>query len=313
MALRVTPTAPFPDVPEASGQGKPSRVWLYAPFALVAIAAVAWSAYWVVSSRALTQSLVTQADRLRGAGYELSWQGRKIDGYPFRLDVTVLQPRLRTPTGWVVTSPRLEAEAFLHSPGRWIMATPQGFSFTPAGGGPVEVTGSTLRAGLQDLTLRPPSVSMEGVGLRFKSLDPAAPFALTQAARLELHLRPGPDHQGAAFIRLEGGQPTPGTALGRWARSPLVSVEADALLNELDHAASAKTWSAAGGAITIRRGMVSMGSITATTSGRLALNPQAQVSGRLPMTLSEGGTVLGHQDMVFGEGKTLLSPLVYQP
>ena len=298
-------------MPQASPQGKPSRLWLYAPFVLVAVAVVAWSAYWFGTRQALIQAVEAEVARLHTDGYELSWANRQVGGYPFRLDVTLVDPQLRTPGGWTVSCPRLEAEAFLHSPGHWIMATPKGFTFSPAKGGPVEVRGSTLRASFQDLTRRPPSVSMEGVGLRFKSLDAGKAFALTRAARLELHLRPGPDHQGAVFFRLEGGLPTPGTALGQWAGSQPVSAEADALLNALDHAGTTKDWSAAGGAIRVRHAVASAGSITARTSGQLTLDPQGQISGKLPLSLSKGDTALGHQDLVFDGGHSRLGPPVY--
>jgi hypothetical protein len=298
-------------VPEASAQSKLSRFWLFAPFVLLAIGVVLWSAYWVVSSRALTLAMDAETNRLSEAGYDLSWQVRKVNGYPFRLDVTLLKARLRTPAGWTVSSPRFEAEAFMHSPGHWITAMPQGLAITPPNGGTLAVSGSTLRASFQALERRPPSVSMEGVGLRFKALDPKTPFVLSRAERMELHLRPGPDHQGAVFLRLEGGQPTAGSALGQWAGLQPVSAQADALLNALDQARSASTWTAAGGTIRVRQAMVSAGSITARTQGRLALDPQGHLSGTLPVTLSKGDTILGHQDLLLDAGQLQLSSPAY--
>ncbi len=76
------------------------------------------------------------------AGYQLSWKDRKVGGYPFRLDVTLTDVRLREPTGWALEAPRIEGEAFMHALGSWLIAAPEGLTFIRPVGGGVEVKGN---------------------------------------------------------------------------------------------------------------------------------------------------------------------------
>ena len=55
-------------------------------------------------------------ETLRAAGYEVSWKDRGIGGYPFRLNVTLTDARVRDRSGWALEAPRLEAQAFMHAP-----------------------------------------------------------------------------------------------------------------------------------------------------------------------------------------------------
>jgi hypothetical protein len=137
---------------------------------------------------------------LARAGYQVDWKERSLGGYPFRLDVTLIDAVVREPSGWALQAPRVEAEAYLYTPGHWLLAAPQGVTFVRPQAGPVTVQGRNLRASLSDLDARPPSLSVQGVDLRFQPAPGAQPFALQSAGKIEFHLRSGPDDQGGVFL-----------------------------------------------------------------------------------------------------------------
>jgi len=70
-----------------AGNVRYSRFWLYAPFALLLLVAIAWSAAWFVirnrAGEALDGWLAAEAQ----AGRQWTCQDRTIGGYPFRIQV----------------------------------------------------------------------------------------------------------------------------------------------------------------------------------------------------------------------------------
>ena len=140
---------------------KPRRLFLYLPFALALAGAIAWTGWWLWTRGEARARMDTAVQDLKRAGYELSWEDRGLGGYPFRLDVTLTNVRLREPSGWALETPRLEAEAFVYAPGHWMLAAPQGITFTRPSGGAVLVRGRLIRASLRDLSKRPPSFSFQ--------------------------------------------------------------------------------------------------------------------------------------------------------
>src|SRR5689334_4624738 len=116
-------------VPEQASGGKHSRLGLYLPFAIALVAIVAWSAAWVMARRQVETRLDAAVADLSRAGYQLTWKERKLGGYPFRLDVTLTEVGVREPSGWGLQAPRIEAEAYMHAPGHWIIAAPESLTF----------------------------------------------------------------------------------------------------------------------------------------------------------------------------------------
>ena len=128
-------------MPEAAVPIKPRRWGLYAPFVVLAIAAVVWSLFWVQMRSQVLSAMDMRVQALRQAGYQLDWKSRKLDGYPFRLDITLTEVQVRDPSGWGLDMPRLEAEAYLHSAGHWVMAAPDGLTLARPLAGRLTVRG----------------------------------------------------------------------------------------------------------------------------------------------------------------------------
>lgn len=289
----------LPPLPDVGPARKPSRFWLYAPFVLAGLAATAWTGFWFYASGETARQMDLAANRFRAAGYDIDWSKRSIDGYPFRLDVTLEDARLREPSGWGLTTPRLEAEAFLHAPTHWVFATPRGLTFVRPVGGPVEVTGKTLHASLHDTDRVPPSFSFEGVGLSFAPAPGARPFALTSAERVEFHLRPGPDAQGAVLFKLDGGQARLSGLFARMAEGKPISILWDSLITRTggfqgrDWAEAARAWSQGGGQIQVRQaGLTAGDALVGARSGTLGVDADGRLTGSVDVSLRQAPRAL---------------------
>ncbi|MFN3524052.1 MAG: DUF2125 domain-containing protein [Phenylobacterium sp.] len=337
-------------VPDPAPARKHSRIGLYAPFAVALVVVLVWSGFWLLARQRTANGLEAAAQGLRDSGYEVSWKSSRIAGYPFRLFVVLEEPQVRDPSGWGLAAPRLEAESFLHGLGHWVMAAPQGLTvFRPSGGG-VTLTGEVIRASLGKLDARPPSFSFEAAKVAFVPAPGAATFALAAAEKIELHLRAGPDDQGAVLLRVDGGRAAPGRLLGILADDKPVSLVWDSVLSGMsgfrgeDWAAAARAWSLSGGGVTVRQGGLSAGEAALNVqSGALTLGPDGRLRGalavelrRAPAALSalartgaippetaeaaaaviaarQAGGSEARADLVFQAGRTTLGPVALGP
>lgn len=337
-------------LPDPVPARKPRRLGLYLPFILALIVALAWSGLWVWARSRTVNGLDAAAESLRAAGYEVAWKSRTVDGYPFRLNVVLNEASLREPSGWGVSTPRLEAESFLHGLGHWVMATPDGLAVARPKGGVVEVTGEVIRASLNHLDQRPPSLSVEAVKLAFAPAPGARPFALTSADKVEMHLRAGPDDQGAFLLRVDGGKADAAGVLGRVAGDAPVALIWESTLSRMSAfegrgwAAAAAAWSGKGGTITLRQaGLtagdallgVKSGSLSAGGDGRLRgelsielrkaalgldamaasglIPPEAANAAAAVVEARQGAGGAASADLVFQAGRTTLGPVALGP
>jgi hypothetical protein len=101
--------APSP-LPDPDPARKPSRTGLYAPFLLALVVSIVWSGMWIWLRGETIRQMDATAAALRQAGYGVEWRERKVTGWPFRLDVTLKGVSLREPSGWGLTTPKLEGE-----------------------------------------------------------------------------------------------------------------------------------------------------------------------------------------------------------
>jgi hypothetical protein len=287
-------------VPDPAAPRKLSRLGLYAPFAIAVALAIAWSAAWLWA-RGQAQSRMDQAVAdLSRAGYQIGWKERQIGGYPFRLDVTLTDARLREPSGWGLEAPRLEAEAYLHAPGHWMIAAPESLTFVRPEGGPVTVTGKVIHASLFDLTKRPPSFDFEGLNLAFQPQPGAQPFFLSAADRVEFHLRAGPDDEGGVFLTVDKGKARLSGLFARIAGDKPISISWNATLSKMsaftgDNWASAVShWTDAGGEMRLRQAGITAGdALIGANSGALTVGRDGRVRGVLDVTLRQAPRALG--------------------
>ncbi|MDB5467179.1 MAG: hypothetical protein JWQ46_1941 [Phenylobacterium sp.] len=279
---------------------KPRRLGLYLPFILLLLAVVGWSGFWLwARGQAETRMDAAVAD-LKAAGYQVSWKDRVIGGYPFRMDVTLTEPRIREPSGWGLEAPSLEGEAYMHALTHWIVAAPQGLTFVRPVGGPVAVKGQLIRASLTDFDKRPPSFSFEGVKLSFTAAPGAQPFALSAADRVEFHLRAGPDDQGGVFAKVDNGKARLSGLLARIAGDKPISIAWNATLSKIsaftgpNWPSAVRHWADAGGQMTVRDGGLTAGdALIGAKSGTLGVSRDGRLSGVLDVTLRQAPRALG--------------------
>lgn len=287
-------------VPDPAAPRKLSRLGLYGPFAIAVVLVIAWSAAWMwAKGQAQTRMDKAVAD-LGRAGYEISWKDRRIGGYPFRIDVTLTDARVRERSGWGLETPRLEAEAYMHAPGHWVMATPDGLAFVRPVGGPVAVTGKLIHASLFDLAKKPPSFDFEGVNLAFQPQAGAQPFFLSNADKVEFHLRAGPDDEGGLFLTVDKGKAQLSGLFARIADGKPISITWNATLSKMsaftggDWASAVRHWSDAGGEMKLRQAGVTAGdALIGAQSGSLTVGHDGRARGTLDVTLRQAPRALG--------------------
>ncbi len=296
---RRSKTPEAPPVPDPEPTRKPRRFWLYAPFIILLLAAAGWTALWLqVRGQAATR-MDTAVSQLRKAGYEVTWKERSLGGYPFRLEVVLTDARIREPGGWSIATPRLEAQAFLYSLGHWLTAAPEGLTLTRPVGGPVEVRGELLRASLSGLNKRPPSVSFEGRKLTFAPGAGAQPFGLSAADKVEMHLRPGPDDQGAILFKVDNGKAQLSGLFAQLAGDKPVSIVWDSILTRMSGfkgqtwPESMRAWSTGGGLIQVRQAGVTAGdALIGAQAGQLGVGYDGRLVGSMDVTLRQAPRAL---------------------
>ncbi|WP_309087405.1 DUF2125 domain-containing protein [Phenylobacterium sp.] len=280
---------------------KRGRLGLYLPFALAVLVAIAWTAGWLWARGEARVRMDEGVEALRRAGYDVSWQSRGIGGYPFRLNITLTEPRIREPSGWGLEAPTLEAQARISSPTSWVVAAPQGLTFVRPIGGPVRTQGKVIRASLTHLTETPPRFSFEGVDLTFQAGPGAQPFGLEAAKRVEFHLR-GNDQldEGLVSLRVDEGKARLTGLLGRIAGERPVSIVWNATLSKIgsfngsNWADAVRRWVDAGGRMTLRQAGVTAGeAVLGSNAGTFSVGSDGRVTGVMDITLRQGPRALG--------------------
>jgi len=273
----------------------PRRFWLVAPYILVALAFLGWSAGWMVLKGQMEQQMDRAAADLRKAGFEVAWKERKLAGYPFRFSVTLTEARLREPSGWGLDLPVLKAEASAFNVQHWMLVASDGAVITRPVSGCLRVAGKALRASLVATDAPLPRIAVEGVQLIFTPEPGARPFALSKAEKLEFHLVPGGKDEAALLFRIDGGKAATGGLTARLAGEKPVSVLWDSLISQRDALTgpdwpqAVRHWTDAGGTMTLRKGGITLGDTSlGMGSGSLTVGVDGRLRGSLDAQLTKG-------------------------
>jgi len=300
MARRTKTAPPASPVPDPASPRKRRRWGLYIPFIIALIVVVGWTGVWIYARAEAGRQVDASAERLRSAGYELSWSERRITGYPFRLNITLTNPVIREPSGWALAAPRLETQAYLHGLDTWVIAAPAGLTFTRPRGGAVSVTGDIIHASISEVNTALPNFSFEGTKLAFAPAAGANPFALRSADKVQFHLRRGPEDQAAVMFKVDNGSAQLSGLFARMAGDRPISIVLDSILS---HASAlqggswpqmVRNWVAAGGQMTVREAGVTAGEVMiGSNSGILSVARDGRLSGRLDVNLREAPKAIG--------------------
>jgi hypothetical protein len=284
------------------------------------VAAIAWSGVWWAMKVKIEASLNDEAGRLRVQGYAVSWSGLKIDGWPFRLHLSLAQPRLADRSGWALAAPDIVGEAMAYAPDRFILAAPDGLTLTRPGKGPLVLQGRAIRASVGALGSPQPRVSFQALDVTLTPGPGGLPGPIGLADTIEAHLQPGPDDRAALLVRIEGASLAQATPLARLMPKGAFGLVWDARLSHLSalHGgswpAALQAWAAAGGQMTVADCLLKLGPLQLHgMGGPLSVGPDARLSGTLPMTLGAGagglfGLSLGGP-LAFKDGRAFLGPI----
>ncbi|MBI1684032.1 DUF2125 domain-containing protein [Caulobacter hibisci] len=273
---------------------KPRRRGLVLPFVLAALVCIAWSVGWFWLRNEMVTRMDATAAHLKAQGYDLSWTRREVTGFPFRLDVQLENARVAEPSGWAVRAPQLKGEAMIYGVGHWMIVAPAGVVLTRPEKGDVVVTGEALRASLAGFDQYPPRISVEGAKLVFTTAAGVEPFPISSTDALQLHLRAGPDDQGAILFKADGAKVAFTGLLGRIAQDRTASLYWDSRLSKAstlrgdNWTDAVRDWTAAGGAISVESGKLTAGdALIEAKSGALTVDPDGRLRGALDVTVRE--------------------------
>ena len=296
-------------MPEPDPSRKPPRrVWLWTPYALLVLAVLAWSGWWVFAAHQIAARMDAAQANARKAGFELAWSGRHINGYPFRLDVTLDGARVAETSGWALAAETLKGEAFAYAPDHWVIVASKGVTLTRPGAGAVAVTGQALRASVVAQANGAPRISIEGLKLAFTPQPGAKTFAFSSAGNLGLHLRQAPGGAVELFVQVDQGQAAPSGLLGAVAQGKPVSLAWQATLSKAgeahgaDFPSAVRAWAAAGGALTVERATLTAGqTVVEAKGGPLSADREGYLSGALDLNLKRAPqliTILAAQALI---------------
>ena len=278
---------------------RPRRFWLYAPYVVLLIAIVGWSLAWLWIRTEIGHRMDATASRLREAGFVMDWKARRIDGYPFRIDVTLDGVRLAEPSGWALAATRIKAETYAYKLDQWIGYAPGGVTLTRPLSGAVAITGTALRASFVRTEHGPPRVAVEGVKLVFTPGPGVKPFIMSAANYLDFHLRPTGDDQGDFLLRIEGASAPRGAILTRIAQDKPMDIAWEAkvsnasALHGRDWPAAVQAWTAAGGGLDVEHGVLTAGaSVLNLRPGRLTVGSDGRLRGSVGLDLSQAPNII---------------------
>ncbi len=235
---------------EGERRKSPARWLLIAPLALALLLGLGLTAFWWTAKQRVEQQL----DQLAAADAGISWQSRRVSGWPFRLKVTLVEPRLRGPGQLAFGAPELTAQAYLYRLDHWNAAAPRGLTLIRPEGGPVAITGRAIRASVTDASSAP-RFDMQGLNLTFRPAPRARPVSHASAERMEVHWRPRPGapQEAAFYVSLDGGKAAPATFADFMARGAPIAFVWDARVSHADTfdgatwPQAARAWAEAGG------------------------------------------------------------------
>ncbi|MBN9320451.1 MAG: hypothetical protein BGN86_06865 [Caulobacterales bacterium 68-7] len=324
-------------LPDADLPRKPHRRrWLFAPYLLLLLVAIVWTAGWVWLRVSTMRQIEVTAQTLRDQGYQVSWSAHRVAGYPFRLETKLTDVRIGEPSGWALEAPEFTAEAAVYALGRWTAVAPEGVRLIrPAGGGAVVIRGELLRASVSGFDKRPPNIIVEGRKLTFAREQGAAPYPFQTAERLDFNLRPGPNDQAALLFRVENARTELTGLLARVAQDRPISANWESILGHMsafrgrNWPDAVRAWTAAGGAINVRNASITAGDAVAEgKTGDLTVGPDGRLRGELEVDLREaplsGETAAAaavsalagggaQATLNFDGGQTLIGPLSVGP
>lgn len=277
-----------------------SRFWLFAPFALLVLVAVAWTAAWFVIRDRTTRGIDNWLAAEAAGGRQWTCQDRAVSGYPFRILVTC--GRLTAKRGATEADVgSLAAVAQVYTPRHIIVQI----------GGPLRATDGSAnlegRWSLLDMSIRTSREGLQRASMvmrdaSFTSSGPDRSAVTTSSARFEAHLRPNParaETEGAIDLIMRSVDAVvPGLDQLVGGREP-ATIEAQLTVTQAANMGSrppmqeVETWRAAGGRVDLVLLALSKGTRRIEAKGQFTLDDQRRPTGRIDSATANVEGLLG--------------------
>ncbi|HWU51038.1 MAG TPA: DUF2125 domain-containing protein [Asticcacaulis sp.] len=312
---------------DAAPARKHHRIGIFAPAILVALLFAGWSGYWFYTAHRLEAELAAQRDALIKAGYQVSYDPFRIQGFPYRMKADFKNLIVIAPSGRGFAALEAEAQADAYALDKWVMVVPNGFTVYRGHPGGVElgrivVRGQVLRASVSHIGQPVWNVALQGLGLQLTPSDQTHPFAFASADNFEAYLRPDAQDKDAAdmLVRVTGAKGVPNSLVAGLGDGQPLSLHIETTVRKMSAFQgrtfddSLKSWSAKGGELTGFKAQVQAGNLSLFShSDGLSLQSDGHVAGHLELDMS--GTfkpveVLGALRIISPENMTLAQPLL---
>lgn len=321
------------DHPSARRAG---RFWLYAPFLLLVLLAVAWSGFWVFAKGRVVEELDRVIAREAQMGRSWTCRDRSVEGYPFRIEVRCSGLTL-TSTRWGDTV-RVEAGPSvavgqIYSPGLVILQVKGPLQAALPEGRKLDLGWKELEASLALKGREPERFSMVLVEPNARLTTPGAADETWQASAFEAHLRRNPTRfateqvadlavtaKGSVLPALDGllGTNEPGDFDMQASLTQFLAFKAGFNPDALE------AWRNANGQVELTRLVSTKGNARVEASGRLLLDQTHRLAGQIDAAMAGieqiagvkvGGLAAGLGGLLGGKkaaapGLTPLPPLV---
>jgi len=284
---------------------------------------IGWTGVWWMEKLRVQHAITQKAAELEKQGYTARWQTLKVDGWPFRLRITITQPKAGDSAGWALTAPRLMVQAMAYAPDTWVLAAPEGVTLTRPGKGALNVIGKAIRASIGGLNSDQPRFSFEGDALAIAPTQGAQPASFSAIDKLELHMKPGPIDEAAVLVNLDGGMLTPGAGMAKMASGKPFTLVWDMRLTKVstlrgsNWPGALQAWRNAGGQITVVGAELGLGGLKLNgQGGPLTVDTDGRLSGQIGLKLDAGVGqsvmsalgLLGSVPLVFKDGRASIGP-----
>ena len=296
---------PFPRVRR---RGLFARPGFWALAALPLLLAAGWTGFWFYASDRVASGIDAWIAREAAAGRVWACPERALTGFPLRFELTCRSPSLVLTQSDGVTRAGLKgltAVAQLYQPNQMDIDLTGPLSVTRPDAAQLTLDAAAMRAALRaNLADYPNIFDRLSLSLDEPVLTVApqgGPAQSARAARAEISLRsvPGRPAADGAFdlaAKISGASVPDLDALTQSADPAGLDLSARILKLDLpgkgSGAARLETWRAAGGALELNQSTLTKGGLELGASGRLALDAEHRLEGRVDASVAGADTLL---------------------
>ena len=172
-----------------------SRVWLYVPFFLLAVAAAAWSGFWFMVQGRVTEAVDRALAREAQQGRDWACADRAVTGFPFRIELRCSSLAL-TSSRWgeavrIQTGPAV-AVGQIYTPGLVILQVEGPMQARLPQERQLDLGWARFEASLAHQDGQPQRLSLALADPKATLTGPSEPIQSWSAAAFEAHLRRNP-------------------------------------------------------------------------------------------------------------------------